>query len=261
MPTLQPQYSLQVSVNPIPGGQVCVGVNGSHAGCGAIFSGMAFPVGTSLIFTETPSPGYQFVSWSGDVSGTSQSVTVIVTSNIQVVANFAPIQQYTVTTTANPPSGGTISPSNPTVAYGTSLTFTETPAPGYQFVSWWADVSGTNPSVTVTVTSNMQIGASFEAIPFNEKQLTIGANMGAGVPANMTKGEVLEGSLSVTGGNDMRFYICEGYPCITIVLDENPVQSTYTFSITAQSDGVYYMNLDNGNGTSTVQVDLRYRVY
>jgi len=162
-----PQYSVTVSTNPPGYGLVC-----SAGGCW--FGVRYFNYGTSLTFTTTPVNGYQFVSWSGDVTGTNPSITITMDSNKNIVANFSPIpaptptpvHYYTVTTVSSPSYGGTISPSTPSVVGGTTLTFTATPAPGYQFVSWWADVSGTNPSVTLTVYSNAQVGANFEPIPF-----------------------------------------------------------------------------------------------
>lgn len=51
--------------------------------------------GTSVVLTATPDPGYSFTSWSGDATGTTTPLTVIMDANKTIAANF----------TANPPIG------------------------------------------------------------------------------------------------------------------------------------------------------------
>jgi hypothetical protein len=45
--------------------------------------------GNSTTLSATPSPGYLFTSWSGDVSGTSNPLTITVNADINATANFA----------------------------------------------------------------------------------------------------------------------------------------------------------------------------
>jgi len=257
MPTPPPQYHVTVSANPIAGGQVCY-----KNSCGWSSSVSAVSYGTQLTFTETPSSGYQFVSWSGDVASTNPSITITVDSDKNIVANFVGIQ-YTVTAFANPSTEGLVNPPTANVNYDDPLTLIATPFRGYQLASWSGLTGyGTSLQVSFIVRSNMVVAANFEPIPFTERQTTIGAGMGVGFPPiNMTAGQILEGSVSVTSGNDTAFYIQEGFPNGTIVLPKTIVQSTYSFSITAQSDGTYSICVENDSQTVSTTFSIKYRVY
>jgi uncharacterized repeat protein (TIGR02543 family) len=72
-------------------------------------------------------------------------------------------QQYTLTTTANPSAGGSItrSPNATSYAPGTVVTLTATPASGYTFTGWSGGASGTNTTTTVTMNANTSVTANF----------------------------------------------------------------------------------------------------
>ena len=54
-------------------------------------TGGTYPQGTSIEVTAQPATGYTFHHWSGDVTGTTKSIQVTVTTNITITAHF--IQQ------------------------------------------------------------------------------------------------------------------------------------------------------------------------
>ena len=70
---------------------------------------------------------------------------------------------YKITTFVEASSGGTIttSPSSSTVKKGTSVTFQANPDATHFFAGWTGSLSGTENPKTVTVNSNMNVGASF----------------------------------------------------------------------------------------------------
>ena len=82
-------YSLNVARNPEDGGNVsafCAGITSPiHAN---------YRDGTDITLVATPSPGYEFVSWSGDASGTSPSTTITMDSDKTITARFDTIAQY-----------------------------------------------------------------------------------------------------------------------------------------------------------------------
>ncbi|TKC10422.1 DUF3494 domain-containing protein [Pedobacter polaris] len=47
--------------------------------------------GSTVVLTATPSPGYVFTSWSGDASGSVNPLTVTMTANRNITANFTQI--------------------------------------------------------------------------------------------------------------------------------------------------------------------------
>lgn len=53
-----------------------------------------YPAGTIVTLTATPATGYQFVSWSGDIAGTSHPATILMDNNHHIIANFELIPTY-----------------------------------------------------------------------------------------------------------------------------------------------------------------------
>ncbi len=143
-----------------------LGITVSPPGAGTVYPGSGtYESGVSLTLAATPAPGYRFVSWSGDVSGTASSVRVTMDSNKNITANFARVT-YTFSVTVSPPGAGTVYPGSGTYESGVSLTLAATPAPGYRFVSWSGDVSGTASSISVTMDSNKNITANFARVTY-----------------------------------------------------------------------------------------------
>ena len=130
-----------VSVNPAPG------ADGRYA------------KDSTATLTATPASGYRFDRWSGDVSGNAASITVTMNTGKSITATF--IRTYTLTTSANPSEGGSVSPVGGTYDEGTSVTLAATPASGYRFDRWSGDVSGNVTSVTITMNANKSVTATF----------------------------------------------------------------------------------------------------
>lgn len=70
------RYTLMTSVSPSGGGAISP-------------SSGTYDSGTVVTLTATPSPGYQFDHWSGDVSGTSATLAITMNSNKNAIANFS----------------------------------------------------------------------------------------------------------------------------------------------------------------------------
>jgi len=119
-----------------------------------------------VTLVAVPVAGWVFAGWSGDVTGTTNPVTVNVTQNMNVVATFA--QSFTVTTSANPVQGGsvTVSPAKPSYEPGEQIQVTAVANSGYGFANWSGDLSGSNPIETVIVNGNLNIVANFSAAQY-----------------------------------------------------------------------------------------------
>lgn len=70
-------YTLTVNVSPAGAGSVSRNPNLAE-----------YPAGTVVTLTATPSSGYQFSHWSGDLTGSANPATITVNSNKTVTANF-----------------------------------------------------------------------------------------------------------------------------------------------------------------------------
>jgi len=120
--------------------------------------------GTSVQLTATPNVGYAFTSWSGDATGTTNPLTVNMTSNKNITANFtAIVGSFTLNVTA---LNGVVVKNPDLVGYvnGASVLLTATPNVGYTFTGWSGDATGTTNPVTVIMNSNKNVTANFTAI-------------------------------------------------------------------------------------------------
>ena len=68
---------------------------------------------------------------------------------------------FTLTVTANPTEGGTVSPTNGQYESGDVATVTATPNAEYVFEKWTGGVTGTSSSVSVTMNGNKSVVANF----------------------------------------------------------------------------------------------------
>jgi uncharacterized repeat protein (TIGR02543 family) len=119
-----------------------------------------FLVNQSVSLLPVARTGYVFSYWAGDLSGSANPSTLVVSENTNITAVFNP----TVTVYCSPSDGGSVEPSSSPDGYavGTKLTLNETPAEGYRFVGWEGeDVSGSDKSITVTVDAPKAITARF----------------------------------------------------------------------------------------------------
>ncbi|HUL44696.1 MAG TPA: pectinesterase family protein, partial [Bacteroidota bacterium] len=117
---------------------------------------------TAVQLTPTPAVGYHFTGWSGDGSGNSIPLSVIMNGNKNVTANFA-VNTYAITLAD---TNGTITknPDQPLYDYHSSVQLTAVPATGYRFIGWSGAISGAVNPVSVFVDSAMIISAHFSVI-------------------------------------------------------------------------------------------------
>lgn len=122
--------------------------------------------GSNVVLTATPAAGYVFSSWTGDATGTANPLTVNMTSNKTITANFTAIPVNSYTLTVNAVNGSVTKVANqPTYTSGSTVVLTATPATGYSFSSWSGDATGTVSPLTVTMNANKNITANFTALP------------------------------------------------------------------------------------------------
>ena len=126
---------------------------------GTVDGGGTYNLGDTATLTANPAAGYVFSGWSGDGGGTENPLSVLVDSDKSITANFTRIT-HTVTTTVDPPEGGTVEGGG-TYNWGDTATLTATPAEGYVFSGWSGDAGGTDNPLSVTVDSDKSITANF----------------------------------------------------------------------------------------------------
>ncbi len=119
-----------------------------------------YPAGEPVTVTAVPNPGYEFASWGGDLSGTTNPQSINVNSNFTISATFT-AAQYNLSISQVGNGSVAKSPDKPTYSYGEKVTLTATPASGWAFTGWSGDViSPTNP-LELTIEGNTALVANF----------------------------------------------------------------------------------------------------
>ena len=179
--------------------------------------------GEIVLLTAIPSTGWNFTGWSEDLSGTANPANITMDSNKTVTATFT-IKKYTITASANPPAGGTITGAG-SYNHADTVNLVATQSEGYEFINWTengVEVS-TNTTYSFTATANRTLVANFRL-----KTYTITATAGAGGSINPA------GNVNVTHGSNQSFTITPdtGYDIEDVKVDGVSVGavSSYTFN-------------------------------
>jgi parallel beta-helix repeat protein len=159
--------------------------------------------GSVVALTADPAEGSNFEGWSGDVSGSTNPVTIVMDGNKTVTASFDPVTttvapsgsgggsvapslpvvnptQYTITVTVSGQGSVSRSPSQSSYASGSTVQLTATPATGWVFTSWSGSLTGSAKTKTLTVDGNKAVTATFAQATQTQYTLTMQAPVGSG---------------------------------------------------------------------------------
>ena len=207
---------------------------------GTISGAGIYNPGDNATLTATANAGYTFVNWTRDGVEVSTSATYsfTVTENVSLVAHFS-INSYTITASANPSEGGSVSGAN-TYTYGTECTLTATANTGYTFLNWTKNgsVVSTNPSYTFTVTEAGSYVANFQ---LNTYSIT--------VTADPTEGGTVSGTGTYNHGATVTLTATPStyYYFVNWTKDGSVVSTDATYSFTATEGGNYVAHFGINN--------------
>lgn len=126
-------------------------------------AGGKYKAGTSVTLTAAPKPNWRFENWGGGAFGHRSTITVVMNSDLEVIAHFGP-SQYQVNTTVE--GQGTVEQTivpnaKEPIDSGETVQLKAVPAAGWHFKEWRGDLTGSlNPTV-ITVNKNYEITAVF----------------------------------------------------------------------------------------------------
>lgn len=139
-------YDLSVTEDPLDGGDVTP-------------SSGTYEEGTSVDIIADPSSGYEFDYWSGDVSGTSKTISTTMDSDKNIKAHFIEIEhELNVSVEGN----GSVSPASGTYDKGASISLEANADKNWIFHEWKGDISRYENPTSVTMDSDKNITAVFK---------------------------------------------------------------------------------------------------
>lgn len=121
--------------------------------------------GEVVTLTAVPGDHSHFAGWSGDVTGTTNPLTVVMNSNKQITAGFEPDLH---TLTINIPEGGglvIIDPPGSQFSHGTQVRLTAEPDRDFAFQGWGGAATGKQNPYWLTIDDDTAIYAFFNPHP------------------------------------------------------------------------------------------------
>ena len=237
-------YNINVSSNPSNGGTVS--------------GGGTYEQGQICTLTATANTGYTFNRWTengNQVSAVTQ-YTFNVTGNRTLVANFTQ-QHYTISVTANPTNGGSVTGGGSSYTYGQSCTLTANANNGYTFDHWTkngAAITG-GPTISFNVTANATYVAYFIQQSYT---INVSANPSSGgtpyvgSTPGTTSGTYTYGQSCTVHANPAANYTFTNWKEGGAVVSSN---ANYTFTVTSSRTLVANFNYNPPTYTITVSSD------
>ena len=147
-------YTLGIDVTPTDSGRIALKPPQPEEG---------YIVNKRITVTAIASAGYEFSHWEGDLTGSTNPVSILMDGDKTITAVFG--AYYTLVVNTNPIGAGrvTLEPSQPAEGYfqGTRVTITAIARDGYRFDHWSGALSGTENPTHLTVLSNTPVAANF----------------------------------------------------------------------------------------------------
>lgn len=238
-----------------------------------------WPQGSVFKLVATPAAGHSFSAWSGACTGTEASCTVTLNGVTRVTANFKPGQAAgnVLLSTAVSGSGSIVSAGggincgadcSESVASGTKVDLSATPATGNRFVNWTGACAGTAPNCTLTLTANATATANFAPVTAGTYNLTVaktgsgsvtapGIACGTDCSEAYAAGQAVTLAASPASGNTFAGWggACSGTGACVVTMSANAsVSASFTPSGTP---GAQYIPLDLAAGPAAERVPLR----
>jgi beta-glucosidase len=250
--------------------------------CGATCE-RTYASGTIVTLTAAADPGSTFAGWSGACSGPLATCTVTMSAAQAVTATFTgtPVTYTLVITKAGTGSGTVTSSSgidcgatcSSTVAAGSIVTLTATPAPGSGFGGWGGSC-GAAPTCAVTMSGPLSLVATFTATPVSYLLSVTRSGTGAGTvtaaggiacgatcSASYTAGATVTLTATASSGSAFGGWsgACSGTAstCTVTVAATTAVGASFTSSAATPCASPVTFSFQSGNFNTTGAVCLR----
>jgi hypothetical protein len=154
-----------------------------------------YPSGVTVTVTAAPNAGWYFADWSGNATGTTNPLNVIMNSNMVITGNFLPYTTYTLTLVTNGQGAIVLNPAGGSYISNSVVTATATPAAGWVFTSWSGSTNSSINPLSLTMNGNISLTGTFAQLAAFDLQ-PISVTNSVGSTANFTAHAVGSGPLS-----------------------------------------------------------------
>jgi hypothetical protein len=148
-------YTLGISITPEGWGTGEVSPTGE-----VTLQGIKYAAGTIVTVTAEGTSGHIFDHWGGDLSGSTETATITMDADKDIIASFQHIY-YHLSVSVTPEGSGTVEPWGGDFIDSTYALLTAEAAGEYVFSSWEGDASGTSTTTTVLMNGNKNVTARF----------------------------------------------------------------------------------------------------
>jgi regulation of enolase protein 1 (concanavalin A-like superfamily) len=148
------QHSVTATVQPGDAGSVTLSPAGG-----------LYNHGARVQVTATPTPGWAFAGWSGDLAGTANPDTLVVNADRDVIASFTALPSHTLTVTTTAGGHVLLTPDLPDYPAGAAVELTAVADQGWRFIGWSGDLSGAANPASLVMTGDRAVHATFAVVP------------------------------------------------------------------------------------------------
>jgi NOL1/NOP2/fmu family ribosome biogenesis protein len=146
--------------------------------------------GEKVTLEAAPNVGYSFKNWSGDLSGGTNPITLVMEGDKSVSAGFA-LKTYSLTVSAGNGSV-TKNPDKTSYNHGETVTLKAAPNKDYSFTNWSGDLSGGTNPITLVIDADKSVSAGFAIKAFSLTVTAVGGSVKKSPDkANYNRGETV----------------------------------------------------------------------
>ena len=233
------EYTLTATPSPADGGSVSINPEKN-----------TYTADDVVTVTAAAAEGYTFKEWSGASTSTDTSLTITMNGNKTLRANFEQkaIAIYTLTTNANPLSGGNVfrNPDEEIYTDGKQVTVTAMAVAGYRFTGWSGASTATTSPVIITMNDNITLTANFEQQTYT-LTLEVDSTSGGSVSSNLNKVSYTYGDVVTVTAEAKENYKFTGWSgasvskdaAITVTMDGDKILTAHfklkTYTLTTRA--------------------------